>query len=234
MSTKKESVQYILEKLQQPEIFSVRAMFGEYALYAHGVVVALICNDQLYIKDLPASRELSEYCDMDTPYEGAKSHYVVEEYMYDTIPHLVQILVSISESRSTQEPKKKKEKIEKKKEKTSKTTFTKKTPFMQMTFSERVVELALTIPFGKVTTYGAIARAAGGGAMSSQSITSILGKAYMAGEKNIPFHRIVYSDGRIWTSAEIDTKRRALYKKEAIEIDQKNKIINFKEKLFEF
>ena len=44
------------------------------------------------------------------------------------------------------------------------------------TFSERVVELALSIPKGKVTTYGAIARAAGAGPMAAQSITSILGK----------------------------------------------------------
>lgn len=234
MSTEKETVQYILDKLHQPEIFSVRAMFGEYALYAHGIVVALICNDQLYIKDLPVSKVLSSYCDMDTPYEGAKNHYVVEEHMYDTIPDLVHILVSISESRSAQESKKIKEKTVTKKENTHKTTLTKKTSFMQMTFSERVVVLALSIPAGRVTSYGALARAAGGGSMSSQSITGILGKAYTNGEAGIPFHRIVYSDGRIWTSAEYDTKRRTLYKKEGIEIDKKNKIKNFTEKLFEF
>ena len=71
-------------------------------------------------------------------------------------------------------------------------------------FSERVVELALSIPKGRVTTYGRLARAAGGGAMASQSITSILWKAEQRGVKNIPYHRIVYADGRIW----IDPKRR--------------------------
>ena len=104
----------------------------------------------------------------------------------------------------------------------------------QPTFSERVVKIALSIPPGRVTTYGAIARAAGGGAMSSQSITGILGKAYRNGETAIPFHRIVYSDGRIWTSPEYHAKRLKLYKKEGIEIDAKNRIKNFRDILMTF
>jgi methylated-DNA-protein-cysteine methyltransferase related protein len=101
----------------------------------------------------------------------------------------------------------------------------------QPTFSERVVKLALSIPSGRVTTYGAIARACGGGPMASQSITSILAKAYHNGETAIPFHRIVYSDGRIWTSPEYHQKRLKLYKKEGIEIDEKNRIKNFRDVL---
>jgi methylated-DNA-protein-cysteine methyltransferase related protein len=64
-------------------------------------------------------------------------------------------------------------------------------------FSERVVKLALSIPKGKVTTYGRLARAAGGGAMASQSITSILCRVEGRGVRGIPWHRIVYSDGRV-------------------------------------
>ncbi|HTH92874.1 MAG TPA: MGMT family protein [Candidatus Paceibacterota bacterium] len=102
------------------------------------------------------------------------------------------------------------------------------------TFSDRVVELALMVPAGKVTTYGLIARAAGGGSMASRSITGILGKAYKAGEKNIPFHRIVYSDGRAWFDSTHEAKRRALYKKEGIQLDKKGRIEDFRDKLFEF
>ena len=102
------------------------------------------------------------------------------------------------------------------------------------TFSERVVELALTIPSGRVTTYGRIAIAAGGGAMASQSITNILGKAYLEGEKNIPFHRIVYADGRVWMDDIYRAERLALYKKEKITLDERNKIKNFRDIVFEF
>lgn len=102
------------------------------------------------------------------------------------------------------------------------------------TFSERVVEIALEIPKGRVTTYGRIARAAGAGPMASQSITAILGKAYEAGKKNIPFHRIVYADGKVWLNDKYTKTRLALYKKEGIKLDKNNRIENFRDVLFEF
>ncbi len=102
----------------------------------------------------------------------------------------------------------------------------------QITFSERVVEFALSIPKGKVTTYGIIARRAGGGSMASRSITGILGKAYQAGEKRIPFHRIVYSGGKVWMSNEYAKERMKRYKEEEIEIDDHGRIKDFSEKLY--
>lgn len=105
---------------------------------------------------------------------------------------------------------------------------------MIQTFSERVIKIALAIPPGRVTTYGRIARACGAGPMASQSITAILGKAHMSGVKNIPFHRIVYADGKVWISDEYKKKRLALYKKEGIKLDKNNRIINFRDILLEF
>lgn len=102
-----------------------------------------------------------------------------------------------------------------------------------ITFSERVIKIALSIPTGRVTTYGRIARAAGGGTMASQSITNILGKAWKNGEKNIPFHRIVYADGHIWVDDKHRKERLKLYKKEGIELDEKDRIKNFQSVLFE-
>lgn len=95
-------------------------------------------------------------------------------------------------------------------------------------FSERVVEVTLSIPKGRVTTYGRVARAAGGGAMASQSITGILWKAHLRGVKNIPWHRIVYADGRVWMDKEHREQRLALYKKEGIKLDKDDKIIDFR------
>ena len=42
MSTQKETIAFILQILGS-EHFTARAMFGEYALYADGKVVALVC-----------------------------------------------------------------------------------------------------------------------------------------------------------------------------------------------
>ncbi len=107
------------------------------------------------------------------------------------------------------------------------------------TFTERAIEAAQLIPPGMVTTYGRIAAAAGGGPMASRSITAILGKAYIDGQKNIPFHRIVYANGSVWIdpsnpSGPEGGRRMKLYKKEGIEIDEKGFIKNFHDKLFEY
>jgi methylated-DNA-protein-cysteine methyltransferase-like protein len=106
--------------------------------------------------------------------------------------------------------------------------------FAKTTFGQRVVQCALSVPAGRVTTYGDIARAAGGGHMAAQGITGILARAYKNGETGIPFHRIVYANGKIWTSPEYAAKRRALYKKEGIEVDDQDRIVNFRDILYEF
>lgn len=103
-----------------------------------------------------------------------------------------------------------------------------------MTFGEKVVALALMIPPGRVSTYGAIARAAGGGGMGSRSVTGILGKAWQNGEHRIPWHRIVYANGKIWVDEEHRAKRMKLYKKEGIQLDFRNRIVDFEARLFDF
>jgi TfoX/Sxy family transcriptional regulator of competence genes len=100
MATQKETVEFLLAKFRQPARFSVRAMFGEYALYADGQVVALICGDQLYVKILPASQDLETLCEKDSPYPGAKPHYLVEEGQLTTLTNLPNILIAIAASRA--------------------------------------------------------------------------------------------------------------------------------------
>lgn len=103
---------------------------------------------------------------------------------------------------------------------------------MEGTFSARVWELATSIPEGRVTTYGILASAAGGGPMAARSITSILSKA--PNQAAIPYHRIVYAGGKVWLSPEYDEKRRKLFKREGIIVDDKGKIKNFDEVVYYF
>jgi TfoX/Sxy family transcriptional regulator of competence genes len=98
MATRKETIEFILGKLRDRSRFSARAMFGEYALYADGKVVALVCDDRLYVKILPASRELERQCEQGEPYPGAKPHYIVEEGQLSTLENLSAILGSVAAS----------------------------------------------------------------------------------------------------------------------------------------
>jgi DNA transformation protein len=97
MATQPETVEFILEKLRHKK-FTTRAMFGEYALYADGKVVALICDDTLYVKILPASKELEKICEKGEPYPSAKPYYVVEEEQLSKLEQLPAILLAIAKS----------------------------------------------------------------------------------------------------------------------------------------
>jgi len=98
MATQKTTVEFILQKLRLPERFSARAMFGEYALYADRKVVALVCDNRLYVRILPVSKELERQCEKDEPYPGAKLHYIVEEGQLSTLENLPGILFAIAAS----------------------------------------------------------------------------------------------------------------------------------------
>lgn len=98
MATSKDTVEFILNKLGNSPTFSTRAMFGEYALYADGKVVGLICDDQLYVKILSESHELEGICSKDSAYPGSKKYYLVEEDQLSTIENLPQILFKIADS----------------------------------------------------------------------------------------------------------------------------------------
>jgi len=99
-------------------------------------------------------------------------------------------------------------------------------------FTKKVWELARSIPEGRVTTYGLLAVSAGGSLRLAQMITSLLSKAPDA--DLLPWHRIVYSNGKVWLSPKYEKKRLALYKKEGIKLDKNNRIIDFAKIIYYF
>lgn len=110
MSSQSDTIDFILAKLGDYDRFTTRKMFGEYALYADGKVVALVCDDQLYVKIVPASSALAQMCEQDTPYPGAKPYYLIEEHQLSTITNLPEILFEIAKSLPEKAVKKKKKK----------------------------------------------------------------------------------------------------------------------------
>jgi TfoX/Sxy family transcriptional regulator of competence genes len=108
MPTHRDTIEFILDKLGDRERFTTRAMFGEYALYAEGRTVALVCDDLLYVKIMPASAELAPLYETSTPYPGAKPHYIVTEDLLDTLHYLPELLCDVA--RALPEPKVKQKK----------------------------------------------------------------------------------------------------------------------------
>ena len=96
MSTQPGTIEFVLEKLRDRMRFSARAMFGEYALYADNKVVALVCDDLVYVKIGPASAALETECEKGNPYPGASPHYIVEEGQFSSMHQLPSILLAIA------------------------------------------------------------------------------------------------------------------------------------------
>ncbi len=96
MATLPETINDIIAKLGSDR-FSSRRMFGEYALYADGKTVGLVCDDRLYVKITPESTELESICEQGQPYPGAKPWYIVDEGQIAGLRNLRQILLDIAE-----------------------------------------------------------------------------------------------------------------------------------------
>lgn len=95
MSTQHSTANFLLQLLGTGR-FATRAMFGEYALYCDGKVVALICDDLLFVKILPASSALELLCEKGEPYPGARPYYLVEESQWKSIDDLRDILIDVA------------------------------------------------------------------------------------------------------------------------------------------
>ena len=104
MSTRAETIAHLLDALAALPL-SARKMFGEYALYLDGKVVALVCDDQLFLKPTPGALTALPDCPQGAPYPGAKPHLLVTDALDDPDP-VITALKSIATDLPAPKPKK--------------------------------------------------------------------------------------------------------------------------------
>lgn len=83
MSTDLSFVQFVSDQIGLGSRVSYKKMFGEYALYLDGKVVAFACDNSLYIKPSQATAELAPKLPQRPPYPGAKNYPVADELLDD-------------------------------------------------------------------------------------------------------------------------------------------------------
>jgi DNA transformation protein len=80
MKTKQSTIDYILDQLISSGDVSARKMFGEYALYCDGKVVALVCRDTLFVKITDEGKKfVGKHYKEGHAYKGAKTSMVIED-----------------------------------------------------------------------------------------------------------------------------------------------------------
>lgn len=83
MASKQETVELIVHKMSGSGLITFKKMFGEYALYVNGKVIAFICDDTLFLK--PTTEAKAFYPDSeDAPaYPGSKMYMLISEEKWE-------------------------------------------------------------------------------------------------------------------------------------------------------
>lgn len=84
MASKVDTVQFICDQAGLGKRLTFRKMFGEYALYLDGKVVALICDDQLFLKPTPEGLGYLGDVTEARPYPGAKNYFLLTSELDDS------------------------------------------------------------------------------------------------------------------------------------------------------
>jgi DNA transformation protein len=108
MATSKSTVEYLLEQIERAGKVSSRKMFGEYAIYCEGKVVALVCDDQLYVKPTLIGKEIIGKVSEAAPFPGAKLWYLIPGEQWDDADWLAELIRRSASEIPLPKPKKKK------------------------------------------------------------------------------------------------------------------------------
>jgi DNA transformation protein and related proteins len=109
MATRQETIDFILDQVASAGEARVQKMFGEYALYLGDKVVALVCDDQLFVKITEPGRVyVGERYEEGYAYPGAKVSMHIPEEMFDDREWLTELLRVTAEALPEPKPKNKK------------------------------------------------------------------------------------------------------------------------------
>jgi TfoX/Sxy family transcriptional regulator of competence genes len=83
MATQPNTVNFLLEQMASAGEMKARKMFGEYALYCDERVVALVCDDKLFLKPTKAGRAFLGDVTEGLPYPSAKPYFLIAGEKWD-------------------------------------------------------------------------------------------------------------------------------------------------------
>ncbi len=95
MATSLSFVEYVADQSRLEGRLVYRKMFGEYALYLGGKVVAFACDNSLFVKPSEQTAALTEGLPKRPPYPGARLYPVADLLLDD--PELLQALLLATE-----------------------------------------------------------------------------------------------------------------------------------------
>jgi DNA transformation protein len=92
MASRQSTVDFIVEQLAEAGVISAKRMFGEYGIYCNGKIVALICDDKLFVKPTSAGKAFIETFVEGFPYPGAKPYLLISDDHWDDSEWLTNLI----------------------------------------------------------------------------------------------------------------------------------------------
>lgn len=83
MSTSQDTINFICDQAGFGPRLTFKKMFGEFALYLDGKVVALVCDDQLFLKPTAEGLRYLGQVELAPPYPRARNHFLIAAELDD-------------------------------------------------------------------------------------------------------------------------------------------------------
>jgi DNA transformation protein and related proteins len=92
MGSKQSTVDFILEQISDAGTIRAKKMFGEYAIYCDNKVVALVCDDGLFVKPTQAGKTFIDDDIKCQPYPGAKPWLLISGERWEEAEWLTELM----------------------------------------------------------------------------------------------------------------------------------------------
>jgi DNA transformation protein and related proteins len=92
MASAQSTVDFLTDQMAGAGDIRSRKMFGEYAIYCDEKVVALVCDDQLYVKPTEAGKAFIGTVTEAPPYPGSKNYYWIDESKWEDREWLTELI----------------------------------------------------------------------------------------------------------------------------------------------
>lgn len=91
MASSKRTVDVILDQAAGAGAVAAKKMFGEYGLFLDGKMIALVCDDRLFVKPTSAGRNHIGAVQEEAPYPSAKPCFVIPGERWDEAEWLAEL-----------------------------------------------------------------------------------------------------------------------------------------------
>lgn len=108
MSSTQQTVDFLTDQMVEAGKITSRKMFGEYAIYCDGKVVAFVCDEMLFFKPIQEARDFIGTPEEASPYPGAKNYFKISTDRWDDSEWLTELVRLTAAALPLPKPKKSK------------------------------------------------------------------------------------------------------------------------------